>query len=480
MLSRLLIGTALVLGTTAQAQTERVTYATDIAPIFNTHCVECHRPNQIAPMSLLSYQDARPWAKSIARQVSQRTMPPWFASEESLHFSNKNVLTDEQIDMIVRWADAGAPMGNRNDLPPVTTFSDQGWRMGTPDAVYTMDEAFVVDDDTDDIQPTLTIEKTNTQDQWLTAIEVKPGNPELVHHVLAYVVSPEGQGGRGFGDGELVGIYAPGTPPVEFLDGYGKHFPAGAKLRVQMHYHKEAGPGTAASDQSSVGLKFATKPVENPVTTAWIAQRFLDIAPNEDNVQSLSQFTFKDDGHILAFMPHMHYRGKDMLYTAHYPDGRQETLLNVPNYDFSWQLQYILPEPKPVPKGTVVHVTAHHDNSANNPYNPDPSQHVRWGSETTDEMMIGFMDYSYNTLKDQQTMFPDGAEAFGGGRRGRDGRRGGGDLSQLLERLDENKDGKLAAEEVPATFSGLFTQLDTNKDNFVDQEELKAFRGGRD
>jgi hypothetical protein len=370
----------------------------------------------------------------------------------------------------------GRAAGQPGDVPPAPVFDDAGWRMGTPDAVYTMDEPYVVADGVDDIQPDLTIDPKNTEDRWIAAVEVKPGNPQLVHHVLAYVVSPSGQRSRGFGDGELVGLYAPGTPPIEFAKGYGKRFPAGAVIRLQMHYHKEAGPGTAAADQSSVGLKFAPGPVEHPVTTAWIAQRFLDIPPHADQVRSTSQFTFKDDGHILAFMPHMHYRGKDMRYAAHYPDGREETLLDVPNYDFSWQLAYILPEPKPVPKGTVVRVTAHHDNSANNRYNPDPSQHVRWGSETTDEMMIGFMDYAYVTLKDEQTMFPDGAEAFIGGGRGRGGRGGGPNAGQLFERFDANGDGKLSKEEIPATFSGLFDQLDQNGDGFVDREEIGALR----
>lgn len=468
----------LALSAAAQAESStanRVTYAKDIAPILHSHCADCHRPNQIAPMSLLTYDETRPWAKSIAQQVSQRAMPPWFASEDSLHFQNKNVLTDKEIALIARWAETGAPLGNRNDVPPAPTFNDEGWRIGTPDAIYTMDEPYVVADRIDDIQPDLTIDPKNSEDRWLAAVEIKPGNPELVHHVLAYIQSPSGQGSRGFGNGELVGLYAPGTPPIEFAEGYGKRFPAGAKIRLQMHYHKEAGPGTAATDQSSVGFKFAAGPVEHPVTTAWIAQLALNIPPHADNVRSTSQFTFKDDGHILGFMPHMHYRGKDMHYAAHYPDGEVETLLDVPNYDFSWQLAYLLPEPKPVPKGTVVRVVAHHDNSAGNRYNPDPTQHVRWGSETTDEMMIGFMDYAYVTLKDEQTMFPDGGGAFGGGR-GRGGRGGGSNAGQLFDRFDDNSDGKLSKDEVPGAFQEIFTQLDKDSDGFVDREEIGAFR----
>ncbi len=358
------------------------TYSKDIAPIFNAHCVACHRPNQIAPMSLMGYDEVRPWAKSIRNMVSERKMPPWHASDDSLSFKNRNTLTPEQVATIETWVDQGARRGNPSELPPVPEFSDEGWTIGEPDAVFTMDAPITLPDDEDDYQPEVVIEKTLTEDTWISKVEVMPGNRQLVHHALVFIVPPDAdQSGRGRGAltmGELVGIYAPGTPPFEYASGTGKKFPAGHKVQLNMHYHKETGPGTEASDRSRVGMIFSDSEVNDPVTTAWLANPALNIPPNEANVKSTASFTFKDDGQILSFMPHMHYRGKDMRYTATYPDGKEELLLDVPAYDFNWQLCYVLDEPKDIPKGTVVTVVAHHDNSANNPMNPDPTRHVTW------------------------------------------------------------------------------------------------------
>lgn len=469
----------LIFATPSMAQ-DQITYTKDIAPILNQHCVVCHREGQIAPMSLITYDEVRPWAKSIRVQITTKKMPPWFASEESVKFKNENTLSDEQIETINNWINQGAPKGNPSDLPTPPKFDDSGWAIGEPDLIVKMKEPFVVPDEEDDIQPNIEVPGTVTEDKWISAIEVKPGNYELVHHTLVYLEGADGTTSQGpFGNGELVGLYGPGASPVQYPAEHGKRFKAGSTIRLDQHYHKETGPGTQAEDLTSVGMRFAKSKVAHPVTTAWVAQPELNIPAFADNVESRASFTFQDDGHILALMPHLHYRGKDFAYVAEYPDGKQEMLLDVPNFDFNWQLGYVLPEPMAIPRGTVIRVTAHHDNSINNSYNPDPSQNIKWGSATTDEMMIGFMDYTYATMKNAQTEYPD----IGGAPEAKKPISAGNETSKnlrtnvaagrILRGFDNNKDGMIQRSEVPDAFNEFFELFDRNKDGEITREELQ-------
>jgi hypothetical protein len=204
----------------------------------------------------------------------------------------------------------------------------------------------------------------------------------------------------------MLSVYAVGSPPAVYPQGYGKLLRANSAITLSMHYHKEDGPETAAEDQTQVGLYFADVDEVEPITTAWVIERGIDIAPGEADYESRASMTFVDDGHLYAFLPHMHYRGKDFQFRARYPDGSTATLLDVPAYDFNWQLWYYLERPLAIPKGTTIEVLAHHDNSTANPDNPDPSRRVTWGGASTDEMMIGYFDYTYENLKHRQEDFP--------------------------------------------------------------------------
>lgn len=418
-LGALLLAPSALRADDAKAESGPVTYTGQVAKILNQRCVVCHRPGQIAPMSFMSYKDVRPWAKAIDKSVKAGEMPPWFAADTGQHFANDTRLAQEEIDILTRWVAQGAQLGDPYDLPPAPKFRDDIWKIGTPDAVFGMTTAFTMGDNVEDTYENFTIPTGLKEDKWVTHIELRPGNFAIVHHILAFVVPPGGgkQGGAlakaGLG-GDLLGAalsgggllskYAPGNNPDVFMPGTGKLIKAGSTIMFQMHYHKEAGAGTAQSDKSSVALKFADAPLKDPITTAWIVNPMLSIPPSDPDYSSAAGFTFSDDGHIQALFPHMHYRGKAFKFEAIYPDKTKEVLLDVPAYDFDWQLTYVFKEPKPIPKGTKIVATGVFDNSADNAYNPDPSITVTWGEATTDEMMLGLMDYTYVTDKENQGM----------------------------------------------------------------------------
>lgn len=423
----------------------KVTYAKDVAPILNANCAECHRPGQIGPMSLLSYEEARPWAKAIKKSVTERMMPPWFAATGHQEYANDTSLTDEEIKTIARWADQGAVMGDAKDLPPAMTFGDDNaWRIGTPDKIFTM-EPFTVTDDMEDHYEWVRIKNDLAEDKWIQSVEIIPGFKQALHHNLVFV-GPEGASEDQIESKlDMIAKWGPGTNPDVYPEGFGKLLPANSTILFQLHYHKTPGPGSGGVDQTKMGIIFADKPAEHPVTTAWILDPRIDIPAGATDYTAESAFRFIDSGTIFNLAPHMHVRGKNFKYIAEYPDGTSETLLEVPRWDFNWQISYYLKEPKHVPRGTKIRAIGTYDNSANNPHNPDPSLNVTWGEATTDEMMIGFMDYIYDKRKQfQRTMaLPEGiAEGafFGpdgddrprrrGDGEGRRGRHGDGEKSE--------------------------------------------------
>lgn len=405
-------------GSARDSSKTEVTFTKDVAPIIFKNCAGCHRPNQIAPMSLLSYKEVRPWAKSIKEVVVERKMPPWDADPHVGEFINDRTLSQKDINTIVAWVDGGTREGNAKQLPPLPKFPEVGI-IGKPDVVLSLPSEFSVPVDGTVPYKYFVVPTNFTEDKYIQAAEIIRTTPSVVHHVIITVLEPgmgpmppagelnlgafgegggenRGGGQRGGGglarnpDGMLVG-WAPGMMPLQLPAGQAKLIKKGSALIFQMHYTTT---GVAATDRTSVAIKFASGPVTKRVITTGAAARSLVIPPGNPNYQSTSSFTFAEDSHIVSFMPHMHLRGKDFEYKLVYPDGTSKVLLRVPKYDFNWQITYVLKEPVAAPKGSKIECVAHHDNSAKNRFNPDPTVEVRWGQQTWEEMMIGWLDYT--------------------------------------------------------------------------------------
>lgn len=371
-----------------------VTFSKDVAPIFYKNCATCHRTGEIAPMSLMSYKEARPWAKSIREKVIDRVMPPWHADPSHGSFKNDRRLSKKEIDTIVAWVDQGAKEGNPKDLPPAPRFTE-GWKIGKPDVVLTMTDEYTVPAEGVVNYQYMLIPTNFKEDRWVQAAEIRPGNPAVVHHVIVFVVAPDFKFRRGaFGrDGSFSALTgtAPGEEPTVLPDGIGRLVKAGSSLVLQMHYTPN---GKEQKDRTSVGLIFNKKPVEKVMMGGAAINRSFSIPPGAENHEVVSSYTFKEDSRILNLMPHMHLRGKAFEYKLVYPDNTSRIILSVPRYDFNWQTRYELTEPVAAPKGSRLECRALFDNSAKNKWNPDPTKTIRWGQQTWDEMMIGFVGFT--------------------------------------------------------------------------------------
>ncbi len=362
-----------------------ITYTKDIAPIFNQRCVECHRPGEVAPFSLTSYEETIGWGATIAEVISEQRMPPWNANPDFGHFKNDARLSDTQKQTILTWIENGCPEGDAKDLPSPPKFV-QGWRMPEPDMViHASDKPFDVPaTGTVDYQY-FQVDPKFTEDKYVIAAEARPENPAVVHHIIAFLVMP---GQRDIDLGKILIGYAPGTSPLIFPEGAAMRIPAGSKLLFEMHYTPN---GVAQSDRSYIGIKFTDKAnVRQQVVGLEALNNRFKIPPQADAHSVVAQEKFSEETLLLSVTPHMHLRGKAFRYEAKYPDGTTEVLLDVPKYDFNWQLRYEFAEPKRIPKGTVVTCSAVFDNSSQNPNNPDPTKTVTWGRQSWEEMMIGF------------------------------------------------------------------------------------------
>ncbi len=403
----------------ANSVDKTVTFTGDVLPILQQNCQSCHREGgdnytgMVAPMSLTSYQEARPWAKSIARNVQSRKMPPWYA-DPKFHgvFENERTLSDTEIDTIVSWVNSGAPQGDPAVAPEPVEFPTNGWRIGEPDLVVDAPRYFVPDDaDTHYVTHKVTLDASILpESRFVKAIEWRGG--PVVHHIVGYGFLP-GAGsvpGTGYGLGSI----APGEEPMEFPDGYAKLLIKDTTIAFSMHYHKEKGEGTGSWDQSQVAFKFYPKDAKlnHFVDHNAIGNRYFDIPPGHPAWKVGAGRVFEQDTSLIALHPHMHLRGRDAAYVAHYPDGTKETLLSVPAWDFNWQTDYSFNEPKRLPAGTLVEYTAFFDNSEANPANPDPTVSIDWGPETWDEMMLGYVTYSHTEAK-QLTVKQVLADHFG-------------------------------------------------------------------
>ncbi len=385
-----------------ETASRQVTFTKDVLPILQENCQDCHRPSgknmsgMVAPMSFMSYEEVRPWAKAIARVVADKKMPPWHASDAQHGiYKNERTLSQEEIDTLAAWVAQNAPRGNPQDAPEPIKFQE-GWYMGEPDLIVKFPEPFFVKDEIVDLYQDISVEMTAEmipEDKWIKKMEFAPGS-EVVHHIIAYA-SKKGDEGQMMRRVHLGGL-APGTDPADYPEGYGKLLPVDSVITFQMHYHKESGPGTGRFDDSVMALKFHDKPVEHQVTTSPIAHGNFEIPPFHPNWKVGGARTFEEDIDLLALMPHTHLRGSYAKYTAFYPDGTTEILLEVPQYDFNWQTNYSFKDIKKIPAGTRVEWEVHYNNSQErgemNGFNP--AEAVRFGQPTTDEMDLGWMSYS--------------------------------------------------------------------------------------
>jgi copper type II ascorbate-dependent monooxygenase-like protein len=386
----------------AATNTTAVTFNKEVLPILQQRCQDCHRPGEVAPMSLLTYQDARPWAKSIRQAVLTKKMPPWFADPNYGHFVNDRSLSQSEIDTIVSWIDGGAKEGDAKDAPPPRQFVE-GWNIGKPDLVIQMPNAFHVPAK-GVIEYQYVILPTNlTEDKWILAAEVRPGNRALMHHVITQIREPGSKwmadmqpgvvfvppkGSRaGQLDGGLMG-YVPGQalPPAD-APRRATLLKAGSDIVFQLHYTPN---GTEFDDQTKIGIIFAKDPPKERLVGGNSASYNFVIPPGVSDFKVEGSSTLQYDCDLYSMMPHSHLRGKSFEYRIVRPDGTSETVLKVPHYDFNWQLTYYLEKPMHLTKGTKVEVTAYFDNSANNAYNPDPTKEIHWGEQTFEEMMMGY------------------------------------------------------------------------------------------
>lgn len=373
----------------SQEQTT-VTYTKEVSRILQKHCVNCHRPGEIGPFSLTSFEETVGWGAMIKEVISDERMPPWNANPAHGKFANDARLSDEEKQTLIQWIDGGAPEGNPADLPPAPKFVD-GWQIGEPDAIfYISEKGYSVPASGEVRYQYFKVDPGFTEDKWVQMAECRPGNRAVVHHIIVGIESPSGGRSKvqqGVHSSWLVAT-APGAPPMKLREGQGKLVPAGSKLVFQMHYTPN---GTPQTDRSCVGLKFVdADKVTQQVGTDEAGNVTFQIPPGAENFKVDAYKRFGTDTYLLAMFPHMHVRGKAFRYTAVFPDGKEEILLDVPRYDFNWQHTYALAEPRLLPAGTRLHCEGWFDNSENNLANPDPKATVRWGDQTWEEMMLGY------------------------------------------------------------------------------------------
>ncbi len=419
--SRLLLALVALPISAFAAEREAPTFYGDALPVIQQHCQDCHRPaganygGMRAPMALTTYAETRPWARSIARTVARREMPPWDAHpQHDGTFANERVLDASEIETLVNWVAAGAPAGDIADAPPAREYpSSGGWLVGEPDLVVTMPEPYFVEDDVEDLYAAFSYvltEEDLPEDRWVVAFQCKPDS-EIIHHFNLHLLEPDEHGElppppefpnqdqiapSPENAGNYMGGVSSGSDANRYPEGFGFLLRKGSRVTFDIHYHKEPGAETGVWDQSSIGFVFADEPVRRSLGSGLrpIMNFTFAIPPGAANHQVGPYATVaQSDTDIIALMPHMHMRGKSARFEAFYPDGTSEVLLDVPQFDFSWQTVYYYDELKRIPKGTRVEYTAWYDNSSEKAalYGFDSNRTVRFGQPSTDEMMMGFM-----------------------------------------------------------------------------------------
>lgn len=429
------------------ASAPEVTFSKDIAPILYQRCAACHHAGDIAPMSFLTYKETRPWARAIREAVRLRKMPPWHADPHFGEFENDKRLTETEIAAITAWVDQGAAQGNPKDLPPQPRFPE-GWKIGKPDAVFPIPADFSVKANAPDQYVYFKVPTNFKEDVWVQAVELRPGNRKVVHHAHVFISppapekpkvenksvkkenftikdgavshinpampvvddgcsSPDGgywPGRKPNENGGMLGSFLPGKEPDVFQAGYARKIPAGSVIGFQVHYHAI---NQDELDRTSVGLLFAKEPPKQALRRIDISNFLFQIPAGDPNHRVTACYTLPKDVEMMSYTAHMHLRGKDMMFEAVRPNGVRETLLSVPKYDFNWQTEYKLKHPVALEKGTQIVITAHFDNSTNNPNNPDPTKTIRWGEPSYEEMMDGWFEYILPETRPERSAVSD-------------------------------------------------------------------------
>ncbi len=389
---------------TAQAQDASPKFYKDVLPVLQQHCQTCHRPGEAGPMPLLDYSQVKPWANTIRAVISSRQMPPWFADPAIGHFANNRSLAAADIRTIAAWVDSGAPAGNPKDAPKPVRWVE-GWTIGKPEIVFVMPSAFNVP--LNGVVPyQYAIVPTHfRRDTWVRFAEVRAGDRGHVHHIVVSVREPGSDwlagepagvpftlnplsAGGGI-PGEFLAGYGPGAMPEVLAPGQAKLVKAGSDLVFQLHYTPNGKPGR---DRSRIGLILSPEPPRQRVLMLAAANIHFLIPPGDPDYRVEARVTLHAPSTLISLLPHMHLRGKSFEFRVVFPDGRTETLLRVPHYSYNWQLSYYLAQPLKLPSGSTIECTAHFDNSAANPLNPDPAKAVRFGPQSWDEMMIGYFE----------------------------------------------------------------------------------------
>jgi peroxiredoxin len=440
-----------------------ITYAKHVSRILNKRCVECHRDGEIAPFALTDYDEVVGWSEMIREVVDEERMPPWHANPEYGEFVNDCRLSGEEKEMIFTWVDNGSPEGDPADMPEPPKFVE-GWAAGEPDQIVYMSEKPYEISATGTVEyQYYTVDPGWKEDKWIKVAEARPGNRSCVHHILCFVMSEAGTADL---DNSVTIGWAPGTPPRVFASDTAVFVPAGAQILFQMHYTPN---GTPQTDRSYVGFQFADpEQVEYLAggSTASAGDFLIPAGAGDHAVRS--NYVFERDQLLLSMLPHMHLRGKSFRYTAHYPDGKKEILLDVPRYDFNWQLRYELKEPKLMKKGTEIRCVAHFDNSEENLTNPDPTIDVTWGDQTYEEMMIGF----FTTREVEKINLDDLAKQAEEGRKQK--QMFVAQAKLYIAGMDKNGNGTLSVDETPEEFQRFFKRLDNNDDGEVNAEEASV------
>lgn len=379
----------------ATEPTGDITWHNRVSRIIQDNCQECHRDGENGPFELMTYADVKGNSSMVKRQVRQKLMPPWFANPEHGEFSNDRSLSDSDREALITWIDNGCPEGDAKDAPLPKNFHD-GWKIGKPETIYEIPQTEKIPAKGTVKYQYQTVKVDFKEDRWVQAMEIRPTAPQVVHHVLIFLRYPkdhpradEQPHDNGGLNGYFMGM-VPGQGHIVLPEGMGKFIPGGSEMTFQLHYTPN---GEEVEDKTRLGIIWCKDKPKTEVTTTGISNVFFRIPPGAENHEVKAIHIVKQKMRLLSLMPHMHVRGKAYRYVAELPDGEKITLLDIPRYDFNWQLLYVLREPIDLPKGTKIYATGWFDNSDKNPANPDPSKAVTFGEQTWEEMQIGYINW---------------------------------------------------------------------------------------